>query len=274
MNVANKIANSDPRYYQIAVLGTFLLYGLLGLQFEISWLQAFISLSSVCLFQYIFSKIVGAPRVEYKSALISGISLTLLLRTTSMWVALLAAAVSIGSKFLIRANGKHVFNPTNLGIVFVILLTGEAWISPGQWGSAAYFALIAAFLGVCVVNRASRSDVAASFLIFYTALLFYRAGQLGDPLTIPLHQLLSGSLIIFTFHMISDPMTAPENKTIRVIYGMVVAYLAYYFRFTLFEPNSLIYALVILAPVVPIINWIFPGKKYYWERPQSVACSA
>jgi len=266
MNYIQSLRNADPRYYQMSVLGVFLLYGLFGLKFEITFLHALIAILSVCIFQYIGSKLVGLISVDYKSALISGISLTLLLRCSSLWLLIFAAAISIGSKFLIRTDSKHIFNPTNLGIVITILLTGEAWVSPGQWGSAAFFAITAAFLGMCVVNRSSRSDVAFSFIISYVFLLFMRALQLGDPLTIPLHQLMSGSLIIFTFHMISDPMTAPENKVVRVLYGFAVAYAAYYFRFTLFEPNALIYALVILAPIVPVINKIFPGTPYRWNE--------
>ncbi|MEZ4759150.1 MAG: hypothetical protein R2810_05110 [Flavobacteriales bacterium] len=37
-----------------------------------------------------------------------------------------AAAVAIASKFLLRIDGKHVFNPGMLGIVAAVALTGDA----------------------------------------------------------------------------------------------------------------------------------------------------
>ena len=58
-----------------------------------------------------------APGLGCKSALISALSLCLLLRTDWLALAALAAVVAVGSKFLIRVRDKHVFNPTNLAIV-------------------------------------------------------------------------------------------------------------------------------------------------------------
>ena len=71
-----------------------------------------------------------------RSALISGLSLCLLLRTNRADLAVLAAMVTIAGKFVIRVNGKHIFNPTNCAIVAMLLLTDRVWVSPGQWGAA------------------------------------------------------------------------------------------------------------------------------------------
>ena len=82
-------------------------------------------------------------------------------------------------------------------------------MSPGQWGSVAFFAFLMACLGGVVVNRASRSDVTYAFIVFYCALLFGRSCYLGEPFAIPLHRLQGGALLLFTFFMISDPKTTP-----------------------------------------------------------------
>ena len=71
----------------------------------------------------------------------------------------------------IRVRGKHIFNPTNGGIVAMLLLTDQVWVSPGQWGSVAFFAFLMACVGGLVVNRASRSDVTYAFIACYCALL-------------------------------------------------------------------------------------------------------
>lgn len=264
----------DPRWYQIGVLLTFFCYGIIWLELDITVSRAFLILTVTLLSQFLFSKWARLPNVEYKSALISGISLCLLLRCTYSWIAILASVIAIGSKFFIRYDGRHVFNPTNFAIVAVILLTGDAWVSPGQWGSVAVFALTAACAGVFVVNRSARADVAVSFILSYAALLFYRASWLGDPFTIPIHQLGSGALVIFTFHMISDPKTTPNNSILRILFGILVAYLAYYFRFKLFEPNALIYALVLATPIVPLANKIVKGSGYKWESPRGMALAS
>ena len=124
----------------------------------------------------------------------------------------LAAVITIASKFLLRINGKHLFNPTNFGIVAMMALTGEVWVSPGQWGNVAFFAFLMACLGGLVVNRAARSDVTYAFIAFYMALVFGRSLWLGEPMAIPVHRLESGALLLFTFFMISDPKTTPGSR--------------------------------------------------------------
>ena len=80
----------------------------------------------------------------------------------------------------------------------MMLATDRAWVSPGQWGSAAFFGFLLACLGGLVIHRAARSDVTYAFLTSYLAILFGRAMWLGLPFTIPLHQLQNGAFLLFT----------------------------------------------------------------------------
>ena len=48
-----------------------------------------------------------------------------------------APVLAIGSKFLFRVRGKHLFNPAAFAIVALLLTSDEVWVSPGQWGAAA-----------------------------------------------------------------------------------------------------------------------------------------
>src|SRR5262249_26018708 len=153
----------------------------------------------------------GRVRVSgAKSALISSLSLCLMLRTDSLLVAALAAFIAVSSKFLIRVNGKHVFNPTNLALVVLMLTTDQAWVSPGQWGTPAALVFSLASPGLIVAHRATRSDVTLTFMATYAALLVGRSLWLGEPLSIPLHRLESGAFLLFSFFMISDPKTTPD----------------------------------------------------------------
>src|SRR5262245_10532146 len=90
----------DPRLYQIAVLSSLLLYGVLSLDFAVSPLQAAVLLGTVLLVQAACTRIWRLPAFDPRSALISGLSLCLLLRTGSLLLAFVAAAVTIASKFI------------------------------------------------------------------------------------------------------------------------------------------------------------------------------
>jgi Na+-transporting NADH:ubiquinone oxidoreductase subunit NqrB len=256
----------DPRLYQILVLAALLVYGVAALDFEVTAPRAALLLGTALLTQFAGTKIRRLPAFDAKSALISGLSLCLLLRTGSPWLAVLTAVVTIASKFVLRVNGKHLFNPTNFGIVALMLATGQVWVSPGQWGNAAFFAFLIACLGGLVVNRAARSDVTYAFLAFYLAVLFGRALWLGQPMAIPLHQLGNGAFLLFTFFMISDPKTTPDSRAGRILFALLVALGAGTVTFVLYRPNGLLLALAFLSPLVPLLDRLLPGVRYAWRR--------
>jgi Na+-transporting NADH:ubiquinone oxidoreductase subunit NqrB len=257
--------SQDPRIYQILVLACLLVYGVIRLDFEIGAGRALLLVGTALLAQLAGTRLWHLPVFDPKSALISGLSLCLLLRTSSVLLAAVAAAAAIGSKFLLRIHGKHVFNPTNFGIVALMLGTGRVWVSPGQWGSAAFLGFLVACLGGLVVNRAARSDVTYAFLCFYLAILFGRALWLGQPVAIPLHQLASGAFLLFTFFMISDPKTTPDTRAGRILFALLVALGAGFVHFVLFRPNGLILSLAFLSPLVPLLDRLLPGAGYVWR---------
>jgi Na+-transporting NADH:ubiquinone oxidoreductase subunit NqrB len=261
----------DPRIYQILVLGCLLVYGVFRLDFEIGVGRALLLLGTALLTQLVCTRLAHLPLFDPKSALISGLSLCLLLRTGSALLAALAAAATIGSKFVLRVHGKHIFNPTNFGIVALMLATGQVWVSPGQWGSAAFLGFLVACLGGLVVNRAARSDVTYAFLSFYLAILFGRALWLGQPMAIPLHQLASGAFLIFTFFMISDPKTTPDTRAGRILFALLVALGAGFVHFVLYRPNGLILSLAFLSPLTPLLDRLLPGARYVWRGAPAVA---
>jgi Na+-transporting NADH:ubiquinone oxidoreductase subunit NqrB len=269
---------TDPRLYQIATLASLLAYGMIRLDFDITAARTVLILATALGTQAVCDRLAALragpgrhpPVVNVRSALISGLSLCLLLRTNRPELAILAAVVAIAGKFLIRYRGKHLFNPTNGGLVAVMLLTGGVWVSPGQWGSAAFFAFLLACLGGLVVNRALRGDVTYAFIGFYCALLFGRSVYLGEPVAIPLHRLESGALLLFTFFMISDPKTTPDSRAGRVLFAALVALGAWYWQFRLFHTNGLLWSLAACSVAVPVIDRLVPGARYAWSSATAV----
>ena len=256
----------DPRLYQIASLGTLLAYGLLGLHFDVSVLQIILTFGTALLVQYAGTRLYRLPAFDPLSAVVSAVGLCIFLRTNHPAVAALAAGMAVGSKFAIRWRKKHIFNPTNLALL-VTMTSCLGWISPGQWGQTAWLGFLIACLGSLVVSRAVRADVTLSFLGFYLGLLTLRALWLGDPLTIPLHQIESGTLLIFSFFMITDPKTTPDSRPGRLLFTCLVAVTALYVQFVLFRPHGPLWALLLCSPLVPLIDRCFPGSRYDWSNP-------
>ena len=268
MNVSNRFLTTlaDPRYYQIIVLSLLLTYGIFVLDFGIRWQNALVIVPTALAIQFFGTRYFQLPRFDPLSPLITSLSLTLLLRTDVVLIAALAASLAIGSKFLLRFRGKHIFNPANFALVSLMLLSDHAWVSSGQWGSAAIGAFVLACLGSLVLTRARRAETTIAFIIIYAGMLFGRAIWLDDPFSIPMHQIQNGALLIFSFFMISDPKTTPNTGFGRVLYAAIVAAVAYTIQFIYYQPNGPILALIMCAPTVPLIDVLLRGRVYRWEQ--------
>src|SRR5438046_2098897 len=259
----------DPRLYQIATLSGLLGYGVFWLDLEVQTRTAVAIIVTALVTQLVCTRLTGRGRFDPRSALISALSLCLLLRTGSLGLAMLTAAVAIASKFTLRVRDKHVFNPTNFALVAMMLATGSVWVSPGQWGSGLVFAFLLASAGGLVVNRAARADVTLAFLASWASLLVARSLWLGEPLAIPLHRLENGALVLFAFFMISDPRTTPDSRARRLLFAALVALAAYAVQFTLFRASGLLWSLAVCSLIVPLIDWLLPGRPDQWRPPAS-----
>jgi enediyne biosynthesis protein E5 len=264
---------SDARHYQIAALSTLLIYNVGWLDFGARPLNSALAIASSLLTQALCSRYYGLPSIDLRSPLITGLSLSLLLRADEVWLHAAAGAIAIGSKFLFRIDGKHIWNPAGLAIVVLLLTSNDVWISPGQWGSAVWFAALLGFFAILVLHAARRSDMALFFLASHAALLFARAWWLGDPIAIPIHQLQSGSLLIFAFFMISDPRTSPDARLGRFLFAASVALTAHYLAFFMQMRPALYVALIALSPLTLLIDRILPAERFAWTRPASQGAS-
>jgi Na+-transporting NADH:ubiquinone oxidoreductase subunit NqrB len=254
----------DPRLYQILFLGLLLATGVFLRDFTIEPAQILLTFAAGLVTQAVFIRRLQLKEVGYLSPLITSLGLSLLLRADNLWAHPLAAVIANSSKFLLRVKGKHVFNPGNIGVILALLFIPGTWISAGQWGQDLALAGWVLVLGGIVVQRARRVDVSWAFLAFYLGLVGLRVLWLGQKPAVWIHQLHSGSLLLFAFFMISDPMTIPNHHRGRVLYAALVAALAFLWQFALFRTNALLWSLFLLSPTVPLWDMLWPSKKYVW----------
>jgi Na+-translocating ferredoxin:NAD+ oxidoreductase RnfD subunit len=278
----------DARSYQIVALSSLLGLGVARFGFDVPLTHITITLASALAAQWGAASMgrlsaaaarMAARPFEWRSALISGLSLCLLLRARHpAWLAL-AAALAVGTKFVLRVSAvhgtgtKHVLNPTNGAIVLLMLAGAPVWVSPAQWGHHLPLAFGIAGLGSLVVHRSARSDVTLAFLTAWAVVLFGRAWLVGQPWMTPVHQLENGSLALFAFHMISDPRTTPDSRAGRIVFALLVALGAGVVQFTLFRTNGLLWSLAACSLVVPLLDRWLPGHAFEWSAPGTGANS-
>jgi Na+-transporting NADH:ubiquinone oxidoreductase subunit NqrB len=264
----------DARFYQMGCLGLFLLVGIGTRDWTLHLDRVALLLATCGLTQVLCCAATTLPgsvaqlwqayQSQWPSAMITGLGLSLLLRADHYSTMILAAVLAISSKFLVRYQGKHIFNPANFGIIAALCLTPDAWVSPGQWGDEGWYALLFLGMGGVVLQKVGRWDTSLVFLSSYAGLEALRNLWLGWTWDVWTHRLMSGSLLMFALFMLTDPRTIPDARWGRVIWAGTIALLTFILRNYFFNSSALIWALFALAPLSIILDRWLPAVRFHW----------
>jgi Na+-transporting NADH:ubiquinone oxidoreductase subunit NqrB len=258
---------SDGRHFQIVSQIGFLGYGIMALGWDADWRKIIAAFTGCLLAQWLGIRFASMPLQSLKSAFITSLGICLLFKANSAWLFLFAGMLAIGQKFLTKVNGKHLWNPANFGIVLMIILSGEGWISPGQWGSGALLIFLIGTAGLAVLSHVKRLDTGVAFILTIAVLEYFRTiVYLGWEWDVLFLKLSSGSLWLFALFMITDPMTTPGNKTARIVWSILIAVLSFYLANFKFINGSPFWVLFFATPFTPLIDKLIKSNKFEWLR--------
>jgi hypothetical protein len=159
------------------------------------------------------------------------------------WIFAATAAFALLSKYIIRFRGRHVFNPSNIGLVVCFLAMGPARADPLAlwWGPMSpWLALALALIvagGFAILGRLRLLDIAIGFWLAFAAAAAVLAAS-GHEMTAAWHVgpisgwdfwrvlVLSPEVLVFLFFMITDPKTIPAGRDARRAYAVGIGVLA------------------------------------------------
>ena len=220
----------DPRIAIAVILFSYLVLGFTVLGFNRGPLQAVITSASACLFEVVLARLFKKQWVWPLSALITSFSLTILLNYSHDYFVLLAPVFfAIGSKYLFTIDGRHVYNPALSGVTWSLLLGGSLiTAAPAyQWNGIESMSLFMVMLAmIFLLPQVKRGWLVASFLVSFTVLTALRAFIMRWHLpfeTLFLGTLSSPAFFLFTFFMITDPVTSPSRKRSQIWLGVLLA---------------------------------------------------
>jgi hypothetical protein len=246
----------DPRLHVAAVLLTLQVLGQTVLDFRLSIAQILICLAAGAVIEFGFGFFKDKVIMWPASGLLTGNSTAFILRvpgtnhgqwwsTHGIWIFVGVVAVSMLSKYFIRWRGRHIFNPSNLGLVLAFVVLGPQytepqdlwWIPMGPWMGLTYAILIGGglLIGWELKLLGLELGYMAAFALF-TALAFLPvpdhcmiASWYATPICgQQLWQILvtSPEVLIFAFFMVPDPRTVPDGQAGRFVFGVIVALLS------------------------------------------------
>ena len=170
-----------------------------------------------------FALIFKTP-TNHESAFITGLILTLIVSpatsTSELWILGAIASIAMGSKYVLAIGGKHLCNPAAIAVVITgsTLGVGASW-----WIGTMSMLPFVAFSGYFLVRKIAREDMVLSFL--FTVLGIGISTSLFQEFDIPttLDQIvLSSALLFFATVMLTEPLTTPPTRRLRIIYGALV----------------------------------------------------
>ena len=221
---------TDPRIFVAGILFTYLVLGLTVLGFNRSPEQALITTTLCCGIDFLLTRIFSGKWVVPLSAFITSLSLSFLLNFShESWMIVLPVLLAIGSKYVLRLNGKHFFNPALFGVAGSLLLSRDLiTAAPAyQWNGIGAMSAFIVMLGLMfVIPKVNRHWLVLSFLGTFTIQTALRAFIMRHHLpfeTLFFGTLSSPSFFIFTFFMITDPATSPPKKKDQIIVGVSIA---------------------------------------------------
>lgn len=244
----------DARWLQLSFQTSFVLYALRSEAFmraPAQYLAGFAGCVGVDAAILYFAK--GLP-IFPMSGLISSMGLLLLCDSPRTWPYFFVGALSILSKHLIRVDGRHVFNPTNFGLVCAVLFFPNlVTIDASRWGGTLPIALWVAGLGSISTFRARRLDMGLCYAAAFGAAAWVGHLIVGGPAGLLIDSLSGAEFQLFTFFMITDPRTTPDGKLARCLYGAAIGILDAVLR--LFNlRNAPFYSLFVWSAILPILR--------------------
>ncbi|MFO0597839.1 MAG: FG-GAP-like repeat-containing protein [Myxococcaceae bacterium] len=258
----------DPRLPFAALLVTYAVLGFTFLGFNRQWWQMAIIVGSGCALEVLFSWIFSKRKIVPLSALISCTSLGILLNYSHhSWVLLFPVFLTIGSKYLLTFQGKHVFNPSMFGVAVSLLLSRELiTAAPAyQWagGSVTMSIFIATGALMLFVFRVGRGPLIFSFLFFYALQTAVRAYIMRYHL--PWQTLFWGTLesppfFLFTFYMITDPATSPKGWRAQVVLALALTLVDGFLHF-----KESVYTFFYAALTIGTAKFLFLHARELWR---------
>ena len=244
----------DPRLHLAGVIVTLQVLGQTTFDFDLSIAQILVSLLTCAVLEVTIAFRRQRVLMWPASALLTGNGVAFVLRVPGTehgdwwsmhgwWIFAGTAAVALLSKYLIVFRGRHIFNPSNFGLVLCFLLIGPERADPLAfwWGPMSVWLALALVLivggGLAILRRLRLVAIAVGFWLTFAAGIAILAAS-GHEMTAAWHLgaiggvelwwllVTSPEILVFLFFMITDPRTIPTSDAGRRVYAVSVGFLA------------------------------------------------
>jgi enediyne biosynthesis protein E5 len=251
----------NNRYLSPILISLILLVGQLSYGILESYTRTLLAIVTSLVAELVFSRIYFGKWPNLASAYISGISVGILVRSPAFWPYALCALISIMSKYVLRVNNRHIWNPSNFGLsAMFILASGTVAGLSIQWGNFLWPMIVIWTLGSAIIWRLRRFHISATYVISFLGFALLRSWITGDPWTSEISPITGPMYQLFIFFMITDPKTTVRSKTGQCVVVFAVAAVEMVLRLhqAVYAP---FYALFLVGPTAMLLEMWLDARR-------------
>lgn len=238
-----------PAFITLILLVGQIFFGILD-----NYIDVVAAIGTSVVAEELLARFVLGTRKNLASAYITGISVGILIRSNMIWPYVVTALLSILSKYVLRYKGRHLWNPSNFGVSWMLFMASAYVAGLGiQWGNYVLPMSVIWLLGLGIVYRAKKLHITLVYIVSFTVLAYVRCLITGDPFLAELSPLTGPMYQLFIFFMITDPGTTVSTKKGQIIVVVLVAIVEFFLRLDgfIYAP---FYALFLVGPVSRFID--------------------
>lgn len=251
----------DNRFLAPALITCILLGGQLTFGILESWTRTLLAIGMAMLIEMVLGKWMVGKFPHLASAYISGISVGILIRSPHFWPYALCAALSISSKYVLRWNDRHLWNPSNFGVSAMLFLYPAAVASLSiQWGTFLWPMIVVWCLGSIIVGRLKRFHICLTYVVSFLVLSGVRTLITGVPFASNVAPLTGPMYQLFVFFMITDPRTTVSGKRGQCLVAFLVAVAEMLLRLAQVS-HAPYYALFLVGPTAMAVELAWKNRK-------------
>jgi hypothetical protein len=256
-----RLLNLNNRYLPPLLITAILLVGQLSFGILESYTRTLLAIGTSILAELVLSRVLVGRWPDLASAYITGISVGILIRSPFYWPYALCSLISITSKYAIRWKGRHLWNPSNLGVSATLFLAPATAASLSiQWGNALWAMLVIWALGSLIILRLKRFHICATYVASFFAFSAVRSAITGDPWLSTVAPITGPMYQLFVFFMITDPRTTVRAKWGQCLVAFLVAAVEAILRLERVV-HAPYYALFLVGPTANLIEIWWTGRK-------------
>ena len=247
----------DKRYLAPVLVTMVLVAGQVTFGFLESWWRTMLAIGTAIGVELVLARTFAGRWPHLASAYISGISVGMLVRSPAFWPYALCSAISITSKYVLRLDGRHLWNPSNFGIVAMLVLAADSVAGLSvQWGNTLLPMAVVWIFGLLIIHSLGRLHVTATYVVSFVVFASLRAWVTGHPWISEVAPITGPMYQLFIFFMITDPKTSVKPVWGQVLVAFLVAAVESAFRL-LEWVHAPYYALFVVGPVANLVEVAF-----------------